>query len=40
MEISCILLTFHELPKMDFQDQFVAITVGKVSTTVLRKENQ
>ena len=30
----------HELPKVDFQDQFVAINVDKVSSTVFRKENE
>ena len=30
----------HELPKVDFQDQFVAINVDKVSPTVFRKENE
>ena len=30
----------HELPKVDFQDQFVAINVDKVSPIVFRKENQ
>ena len=30
----------HELPKMDFQDQFVAINVKNISPVVFRKENQ
>ena len=30
----------HELPKVDFKDQFVAINVDKVSPTVFRKENE
>ena len=30
----------HKLPKMGFQEQFVAINVKNISPTVFRKENQ